>query len=28
LKYSKTPTVAILLGFFYVCTIDEQLDER
>ena len=28
LKYSKTPIVAILLGFFYVCAIDEQIDER
>jgi len=28
LKYSKTPIVSILLGFFYVWTIDEQIDER
>ena len=28
LKYSKTLIVAILLGFFYVCTIDEQIDKR
>ena len=28
LENSKTPTVAILLGFFYVWTINEQIDER
>jgi hypothetical protein len=28
LRNLKTPTVAILLGFFFVLNLDEQLDER
>ena len=27
-KYSKTPTVAILLGFFFVLICDELCDEQ
>jgi hypothetical protein len=27
LRNLKTPTVAILLGFFFVLNLDEQLDE-
>jgi len=28
LRNLKTPTVVILLGFFFVLNLDEQLDER
>ena len=28
LKIIKTPVVKHFGGFFYVCTIDEQIDER